>query len=106
MPQQDTPPNFLGLVFKPWPLLDLCTSIMAMGMLFLVVHLLEKFTQTTIVSYSAILAGGMASMVQSYLHYCGYSLFRSPTKIRLTLLAIYFVVLFTCYAIASSMIGT
>lgn len=107
MPSQPTPqPNRLGLVFKPWPMQNFLVSLASAGVLLLGIYMLEYFTNKDTGLYPAALAGGMASTALSYLNYCGYSLFRSPPKIKMAVWFIYLGVLVFCYVVARTFVGS
>lgn len=79
-------PNKRGLHLKPWPVKDFVVSLLAVGMVFVLVSFLPQGT----ISSSSVIGGTMAGMTMSYLSYCGYSLMTSPIRTKLVLALVLF----------------
>ena len=82
------PQKKAGIQFKPWPLLEFLACFIAVIILFVI----ERFLPRGMVSFSAFMGGTMAGMTLSYLSYCGYSIWASPAKTKITLVLVFIAV--------------
>ena len=94
------PTNRFGIDFKPWPFSNFLSALLGVVILFV----LERILPPGILSYPGLLGASMASMMLSYMSYCGYSIWTSPARVKFNLIAGFIGIAIVFSALASMLL--